>query len=352
MQALLIFDPKVYSMKKFACIKALATYLPTDVELNDGLGDERFISKLGIRSRHIAAKDQSAGDLAFESARKLLEHHSLDRGSIDFILMCTQHPDYQMPTTACQLQSRLGLPQSVGALDYNLGCSGYVYGLALAKGLIEAGLASNVLLLTSSVYNKYINVEDRAIRPLFGDAATATLLSAIESERPRLEAFVFGTDGDRFDSIYIPVGGSRNMPRDNPEVIERDGHGNVHSNYEVHMDGMAVTYFTYRTVPRLVEEILSKAKLEREDIDHYIFHQANRYVMERVQKKCRLEGRPFYCDIEELGNTVSCTVPFGLEKVLSERSTGDLKRVMLCGFGVGLSWCGCIADLSDIENYS
>lgn len=336
-------------MKKFACIKALETYVPEGVEFNDGLGDARFIEKLGIRSRPIAAADQSSGDLAFNAARNLFERHSIDRGSIDFILMCTQHPDYQMPTTACQLQARLELPQSAGALDYSLGCSGYVYGLMLAKGLVEAGLASNILLLTSSIYNKYINVEDRALRPLFGDAATATFISTVESEKPMLDAFVYGTDGDRFDSIYIPVGGSRNMPRDNPEVLERDEHGNVHSNYEVHMDGMAVTYFTYRTVPRLVEDILTKAALTREDVDHYIFHQANRYVMERVQKKCRLEGRPFYSDIEELGNTVSCTVPFGIKKVLSERPASELKCVMLCGFGVGLSWCGCLADLSSLD---
>ena len=333
-------------MNKSACIKAIETYLPESVELNDGLGDERFISKLGIRSRHIANDDQSAGDLAFESARKLFDRHAVDRQSIDFILLCTQHPDYQMPTTACQLQSRLGLRQSIGALDYNLGCSGYVYGLALAKGLIESGLASNVLLLTSSVYNKYINIDDRSIRPLFGDASTASLISAVESDHAMLDAFVFGTDGDRFDSIYIPVGGSRNMPRDYPEEFERDEQGNVRSNYEVHMDGMAVTYFTYRTVPKMVDEILSKAGLERDGIDHYIFHQANRFVMERVQKKCRLEGRPFYNDIEDLGNTVSGTVPFGIERVLKDRPAVELKRVMLCGFGVGLSWCGCLADLS------
>ncbi len=333
-------------MNKFACIKALETYVPAGVELNENLGDERFIEKLGIRSRPIAAADQSAGDLAYEAARKLIERHAIDRQSIDFILLCTQHPDYQMPSTACQLQARLELPQSIGALDYDLGCSGYVYGLALSKGLIESGLASNVLLLTSSIYNKYINVGDRAIRPLFGDAAAATLISAVESARPMLDAFVFGTDGERFENIYIPVGGSRMMPRDHPEVLERDEAGNVRSNYEVHMDGRAVTYFTFRTVPRLVEEVLSKAGLERGDIDHYIFHQANRFVMNHVQKKCRLEGRPFYNDIETLGNTVSCTVPFGIEKVLSERAASELKRVMLCGFGVGLSWCGCVADLS------
>lgn len=335
-------------MKKiFACIKALETYLPERVEFNEG--DERFLEKLGVRSRHIAARDQSAGDLAFEAARILLDRHAIDRNEIDFILLCIQHPDYQSPTTACHLQARLGLRQSIGALDYSLGCSGYLYGLALAKSLIETRLASKILLVTSSVYTKFINPNDRSIRPLFGDAATASLIVSIESERPMLDAFVFGTDGERFGDLYIPVGGSRMMPRDYPEVFETDAQGNVRSNYEIHMDGMAITHFTYRTVPKLVEDVLSKAELAREDIDHFIFHQANNFVMERVKKKCRLEGRPFYTGIEEIGNTISGSVPFGIKKVLGERKASELKKVMLCGFGVGLSWCGCLADLSAIE---
>ena len=336
-------------MKKFAYIKAIATYLPDRIEINDNLGDERFIGKLGIKKRHLAADDESAGDLAFNAAQNLFNQYDISSAEIDFILLCTQHPDYQMPTTACHLQHRLNIPQTAGALDYSLGCSGYVYGLSLAKGLIESGLSKNVLLITSSVYNKYININDKAIRPLFGDGATATLISNIEAEEdrmPLLDAFVFGTDGSKFDNLYIPVGGSRMPPRNNPEVLEIDENGNQHTNYEVHMDGPAITYFTFRTVPKLVNDVLSKAGLRREDINYYIFHQANKFMMNHVQKKCGLEGLNFYNNIEDIGNTVSGTLPFGIMKVLHNISSSELQRVMLAGFGVGLSWSACIADLS------
>ena len=333
-------------MGKFACIKALATYLPKTIEKNDTMGDERFITKLGIRERHISSIEESAGDLAFNAAENLFNKYNIPRESIDFILLCAQHPDYHGLTTACHLQSRLNIPQTAGALDYDLGCSGYVYGLSLAKGLIEAKLAENVLLLTSNVCTKFVNVKDKSIRPLFGDGATATLISAEKSDKPFLDAFVFGTDGSKYDSLYIPVGGSRAMAKYNPEVFETDEHGNTRSNYEVHMDGMAITYFTFRTVPKLVENILQKSNLTREDMDYYIFHQANHFMMEQVQKKCHLENFKFYNDISNIGNTVSCTLPFGIEYVLKDTSPTDLHKVMLAGFGIGLSWAGCIADLS------
>ncbi|MBR1398395.1 MAG: ketoacyl-ACP synthase III [Selenomonadaceae bacterium] len=337
-------------MSKFACIKAVSAYLPEKVESNKDFGDQRFIGKLGITERHIAADDESAGDLAFNAAENLFNKYKINRDNIDFILLCTQHPDYQMPTTACHLQHRLNLPKSAGALDYSLGCSGYVYGLSLAKGLIESKLAKNVLLLTSSIYNKYINKKDKPIRPLFGDGATATLISAEESDKPFLDAFVFGTDGSKYDSLYIPVGGSRLPPRENAEVVETDEHGNIHTNYEVHMDGMAITYFTFRTVPKLVEDVLNKAQLNREDINYYIFHQANHFMMNQVQKKCQLEGLNFYNDITDIGNTVSGTLPFGILHVIKDTPTSNLQKVMLAGFGVGLSWSGCIADLSQLTN--
>ena len=336
-------------MTKFACIKAISTYLPKKIETNENLGDERFISKLGIRERHIAADDESAGDLAFKAAENLFSQHNISPDEIDFLLLCTQHPDHLGPTTACHLQSRLNIPQNAGALDFSLGCSGYVYGLSLAKALIETQMAKNILLITSSVYTKYVNINDKAIRPLFGDGATATLVSAVDSDKPLIDAFVFGTDGSRFESLYIPVGGSRLPPRSNPEVIETDEHGNQHSNYEIHMDGAAITYFTFRTVPKLVDDVLAKANLQRKDIDYCIFHQANKFVMELVQKKCYLEELNFYNDIEDIGNTVSGTIPFGITKVLKNTEPYKLQRVMLAGFGVGLSWAACIADLSLIS---
>lgn len=332
-------------MKKHACIKAIATYLPPAVGSNDG-EEPKFIKKLGIRSRHLAGPQESAGDLAFEAAENLFRRYGIKREETDFILLCVQHPDYQMPTTACELQSRLGIPNSCGALDYSLGCSGYSYGLAMAKGLMETGMAEKVLLLTSSVYLKYINKEDHACYPLFGDGATATYLTMEEGEEPFLHSFVFGTDGSRYDKIIIPVGGSRHMPRETPEVFETDERGNTHSNYEVAMDGTAITYFTLREVPPLVDAVLEKAGLTREELDYCVFHQANKFMLEYVRKKCRLMEVPFHNHIEDIGNTVSGTIPFGLEEILREHDPGELRRVLLAGFGVGLSWAGCVADLS------
>ena len=330
-------------MGSYACIKAIAGYLPEKVETNDG-GD-RFIKKIGISERHVTEDSESAGDLAVAAAERLFAEYPLEREKVDFLLLCTQHPDYQMPTTACNVQHRLGLSQHIGALDFNLGCSGYVYGLSLVKGLIETGMAKNVLLLTSSVYTKYINRQDATIRPLFGDGATATLITAEESDVPFIHSFVFGTDGSRFDKLIIPVGGSRNTPQRTPESVSVDERGNRRSNYEAYMDGTAITYFTLREVPPLVDGVLDKAGLVREDIDYYVFHQANKFMLEYVQKKCKLKGQPFYNDIDKIGNTVSGTIPFGLEAVLQQENSKTLQRVMLAGFGVGLSWAGCIVDL-------
>ena len=147
----------------FARIKAIASYLPAQIEENSEIVDARFMKKIGVKSRHIAT-DESAGDLAFKAAERLFAENNIDRHETNFILLCTQHPDYQIPHTAAQLQDRLGLGKNVGAMDIGLGCSGYVYGLAVAKGLIETGLAKKILFLTSSVYTKYINVKDTSLK--------------------------------------------------------------------------------------------------------------------------------------------------------------------------------------------
>ena len=329
----------------FATIKAISSYLPAQIENNSEIVDGRFMKKIGVKSRHVVT-DESAGDLAFKAAEKLFNEYEIDRHETDFILLCTQHPDYQMPHTSAQIQDRLGLKKSVGTLDIALGCSGYVYGLAVAKGLIEAGLARKILFLTSSVYTKYINVKDTSTRPLFGDGATATWLEGGETEG--LKAFVFGSDGSRYDKLIIPVGGSRLMPRDNPEVFSTDDNKNYRSNYEVFMDGMAITYFTLREVPKLIDDVLTAADLTRADLNYCIFHQANKFMLTYLREKANLNDVPFHNDITETGNIVSGSVPLAIEQVIKNHGAAGLKNVMLAGFGVGLSWAGCIADLTGI----
>ncbi|MBD3879034.1 MAG: ketoacyl-ACP synthase III [Quinella sp. 1Q5] len=330
----------------FARIRAISSYLPATIENNSELVDARFIKKLGVQCRHICDKDEAAGDLAFKAAEKLFAEHDIDRHETDFILLCTQHPDHLGPHTSGHLQHRLGLKKSVGTMDIALGCSGYVYGLAVAKGLIETGLAKKILFITSSVYTKYINVKDKATRPLFGDGATATWIDGGDKES--LWAFVFGSDGSRYDKLIIPVGGSRHMPRDNPEVFSTDDNGNYRSNYEIFMDGMAITYFTLREVPPLVDAVLTSANLTRADLDYCIFHQANKFMMTYLRDKAGLNDVPFHNDISATGNLVSGSVPLAIEQVVKEIGAQSLKRVMLAGYGVGLSWAGCIADLSEV----
>ena len=331
----------------FATIRAISTYLPAQIENNSELIDARFIKKIGVNCRHICTKDEAAGDLAFHAAEKLFAEYDIDRHETDFILLCTQHPDHLGPHTSAHLQHRLGLKKSVGTMDISLGCSGYVYGLAIAKGLIETGLAKKILFITSSVYTKYINARDKATRPLFGDGATATWIDGGDKEN--LRAFVFGSDGSRFDKLIIPVGGSRHMPRDNPEIFSTDDNGNYRSNYEIFMDGMAITYFTLREVPPLVEKVLTAANLTRADLDYCIFHQANKFMMTYLRDKANLNDVPFHNDISVTGNLVSGSVPLAIEQVVKNSGAKNLKCVMLAGFGVGLSWAGCIADLSGIK---
>ena len=330
----------------FAKIKAISSYLPETVEKNVDISEPRLNKKIGVAERRVASKEESAGDLAFKAAEKLFAEYEIDKNEIDFILLCVQHPDYQMPHTSAHLQYRLGLSKNVGTMDISHGCAGYIYGLATAKGFIEAGLAKKILFLTSSVYLKYINVKDKANRPLFGDGATATLIEGVEEDKESLSAFVFGSDGERFDKLIIPVGGSRLMPRDTEEIFKTDENKNYYSNYEVYMDGMAIAYFTLREVPPLIDSVLEKAELKREDLDYCIFHQANKFMLEHLRIKAELENVPYHNDIKNTGNLVSGSVPYAIEQVINSVDAKNLKKVLLTGFGVGLSWAGCIADLS------
>ena len=332
-------------MGNFAAIRAVAGYLPPTVEHNEA--DSRLTRESGILERHLITTE-SAGDLAVAAGQELFQRYGIDRQSIDFVLLCTQQPDYVMPSTACLVADRLGLPQACGALDYDLGCSGYVYGLALAKGLVEAGMAKNLLLLTSSIYSTVVGAKDHATKPIFGDAATATLVSAVEAEAPLLDGFVFGTDGARAKSLIIPAGGSRHPARQTPEISTTDARGNVRSNYEIFMDGQEVMLFTLREVPKMVSEVLEKTGLTRAELDQCVFHQPNKFMLQYVQKKCQLMEVPFFNDVEKTGNTVAASIPLGLEAVLRERPAEELRHVLMAGFGVGLSWAGCVADCSRI----
>lgn len=290
--------------------------------------------KTGIRQRHIAAPGETSADLAVAAAEKLFAEHAINRDQIDFILFCTQTPDYPLPTTGCLIQDRLGLSTRCGALDFNLGCSGYVYGLALADGLIQSRAARNVLLLTAETYSKYIDAEDRSLRTIFGDAAAATLVSA--SEQRSLWGFQFGSDGSGGDMLLVADGGTR------PVADAIKPRHRKRWNSRLYMDGPSLINFTVEAVPRLVDEILAANQLTDRDIARYLLHQATWKMLDQLRHRMGVEPDRLPIELAEVGNTVSCTIPILIER-LRKQDQLDAKSVnMLVGFGVGLSWAGCL----------
>jgi len=325
----------------YAAVGPIAVYLPERVETNAQLKAEfpswdmdLIFEKTGIAARHIAAPGECASDLAVAASQRLFHDFDVDPQSIDFVLLCTQTPDYPLPTTACLLQSRLGLKTSVGALDFNLGCSGYVYGLSLADGLIRGGAARRVLLLTAETYSKYIHPTDRSLRTIFGDGAAATLVEA--AEQPTLTAFQFGTDGTGADTLLVTKGGAR--PAD--QAIKPRHRQRWES--ALYMDGPSLITFTVAAIPLLVENILAAAKMSDKDVDFYLFHQATLKMLDQLRERMGVRPERLPIVLEHCGNTVSSTIPILIDSL---RKDGRLKRgvrSMLVGFGVGWSWAGCI----------
>ena len=326
-------------------IKAISYYLPEKILTNEDIEKEfpewkaeKVASKIGIRKRHIVAENETAADMAVAAATKLINEYKIEKSDIDFILLCTQSPDYFLPATACLIQDRLGLRTDIGALDFNQGCSGFIYGLSLAKGLIHARLASNVLLITSETYSKYIHVGDKSNRSIFGDAAAATLVSI--DGFAELMNFSLGTDGKGARNLIIETGASRALR--SGCIVTMDENGNPVSPDYLYMNGAEILNFTLDTVPLLVKDLLYKNNLLQNDIDLFVLHQANRFIMEFLRKKLKIEPEKFYYYIENVGNTVSSTIPIALKEALMDGSVTKGKKVLLAGFGVGYSWGGTV----------
>lgn len=323
-----------------AYIKNIAYYLPDNVEENP-LG--RLLKKTGIERRHICDKNEIASDLAIKAAEKIFAG-GLARDKIEMLLLCTQSPDYFLPTTACLLQDKLGLSKTCGALDFNLGCSGYIYGLSLAKGLIESGQVRNVLLLTAETYSKYINKQDHSVKPLFGDGATATFLEGVNTDIAGIDGVVFGTDGSGYQNLIVPAGGMAKPYSMSSGIEHKDEYGNIRTEFNIHMNGSSISEFALDVVPDTVNKILEKTGKCREDIGYFIFHQANKFMLEYLQQKCNLMNYPYWNDVSEYGNTVSNSIPIAICDMLNKGRPAK-PWIISVGFGVGLSWGGCAIDV-------
>lgn len=332
-----------------AAVKAVASYLPPGLLTNEHLAGEfgdwdadKILEKTGIAARHVAAEDECASDLGVEAARRLFASGACPASDVDFLLFCTQSPDYFLPTTSCLMQERLGLRTDCGALDFNQGCSGYVYGLALAKGLVESGAARNVLLVTAETYSKFINPHDRGVRTIFGDGAAATLVAGVESDEELLGPFVFGTDGRGACNLIVPSGGAR-RPGASGAVAAAGGESDEWRGAgDLYMNGPEIFNFTLQAVPRATAALLERGGVAADSVDLFVLHQANKFMLERLRAKMKIPEPKFWLDMEGVGNTVSSTIPIALEAARASRRLKPGDRAALVGFGVGYSWAAAL----------
>ncbi len=335
-----------------AALQHISYYLPPTVVTNEDLArdfpdlDMPFMEKhTGIKKRHIANADVTPSDLAIKAALQLFEEHAIDKQHVDLLLFCTQSNDYVTPTTACFIQKELQLPQQIGTFDFNQGCTGYVYGLGLAKGMIETGQAKTVLLLTAETISRYINPKDKSARMLFGDAGTASIISGINNKSKHIGPFTYGSDGNQMNKIIIKHGGARHPKTAASAKEYTNKHGNVRSDDNFLMDGAAVLSFALKIVPNMIAQLLAKAQLTYADIDLFVFHQANGFILKKLQKKLAIPPEKFWVHIADCGNTVASTIPIALYEALQAKKVQKGSTVLLAGFGVGLSWASTIVKL-------
>jgi 3-oxoacyl-[acyl-carrier-protein] synthase-3 len=330
-------------------IRAIARYFPSGRLSNHQLSEafpewsvDKIADKTGIHNRYVSGENEFSSDLGLGAAKRLLEEQGIDVEQLDYLIFVTQSPDFALPTTACLVHEGLGMKRSAGAIDLNMGCSGYIYGLGMAQALVSSGQANNVLLVTSDTYTKYLNVTDKSVRTIFGDGATATWV-ARSDEIGSIGQFTYGTEGGGARHLIVPHGGLRDAAELAPRAstIAREL---VPSNYNLFMDGAEIFNFTLRVAGPSLSQILKSNSLEMEDIDYFVFHQANAFMLEHLRKKLDIPAEKFPVMMANWGNTVSSTIPMAIVEMRQAMKLSGKKRLLLMGFGVGLSWGGTVVN--------
>lgn len=330
-----------------AGIYKIATYLPKKILSNNDLAKEferwepeKIENKIGIRERHITDENETAGDIAYKAAEIVLQDYKKDE--IDMLMLCTQSPDHFLPTTACILQDKLKLRTNIGAFDFNLGCSGYIYGLAMAKAFINAEIAESVLLIVAETYSKHIHPKDLGNRTIFGDGAAATIVEKSSDEK--ILKFILGTDGKGKDDLIVLNGCFRSGYKKDIEEKTNNA-GDIFTDNHLYMNGPDIFSFTIEAVPKAVGQCLEKNGMTLDEIDYVIFHQANKYMIDYLRKKIGIPKEKFYDNMLLTGNTVSATIPIAIYEALRKKVIKSGNKVLLCGFGVGYSWGAVIIEI-------
>lgn len=320
-------------IKGIAC--AVPDHIVKNEEYNQIFGAEnvqKFINMTGVEKRHVALDEQCASDLCYAATKKLLEKLVWEPASIDALIMITQTPDYAVPATACVLQHRLGLSEDCIAFDVNLGCSAYVYGIWLAATMISTQDVNRVLLLVGDTSNYGINPNDSGTAMIFGDGGTATALERTEGKSLK---YFLKTKGSGFKNIIVPAGHARSRSKINMAASE----------YELSMNGSEVFTFAITDVPRTIKSFMAQYNIDKDDVDLYVFHQANLFILKYLAKKMKIPMEKLPVSIDRYGNTSGESIPLTLVDALGMEESSEKIKTLLCGFGIGLSWGGVYLEL-------
>lgn len=324
-------------------IKQIEYFLPEKIITNLDIQNEhpewdiqKVAEKSGVYERHIASISETAFNLACKAVEKLFESGVIAINDIQGIVFCTQSPDFIMPSNAFLIHKHFGLPANVWAFDYNLACSGYIYGLAISRGMLETNMASNILLITADTYSKYINAKDRSTNVLFGDGAAVSLIC--KEENAGIIDVQLASAGSEYESFYIPSGGCRSPKNDTTKIISKDYSGNERTLENIHMNGFAVWKFISKTVPDQINDLLTRNNLTVKEVNFFGFHQASKLTLDSLIKAMKIDPEKVFMNLDKVGNTVSASIPIALKdaELKGKLKKGDL--VLLSGFGVGLSW--------------
>jgi 3-oxoacyl-[acyl-carrier-protein] synthase III len=306
-----------------------------------------FIKGTGIEERRVGPEELCASDMCFEAADQLIKDLGIERNQIKILVFVSQSSDYFLPATAVILQDRLGLSKKCLAFDVGLGCSGYVYGLSIAGSLLQSMESGYALLLAGEKSTFSVNVKDKSTSPLFGDAGSATILSKDKPAKPFF--FNLQSDGSGFESIIIRGGGTR-YPYKHCSTEDKEIEKGIWRNdLNLEMDGMEVFNFSLREVKKNVMALLDEIAVDKDELDHFVMHQANRFLNETVRKKIKIDADKVPYSIQQFGNTSSASIPMTLVTQLSEELSTRSLKMLFSGFGVGLSWGSVYLQTSNVK---
>ena len=324
---------KNVDIKGIAC--AVPDHTIKNEEYNEVFGEknvQKFINMTGVRTRQVAIDEQCASDLCYVAATRLMEKLNWEPSSVDALIFITQTPDYAVPATACVLQHRLGLSDDCIAFDVNLGCSAYVYGVWLAATMISTQDLSRVLLLVGDTSNFGINQNDSSTAMIFGDGGTATALEKTEGKNLK---YFLKTKGSGYKNIIVPAGHARSRSSVNADASE----------YELAMNGSAIFSFAITDVPRTLKSFMTQYNIDKNDVDMFVFHQANLFILNHVAKKLNIPMEKVPISMDRYGNTSGESIPLTLVDALGTEESAEPIKLFLCGFGVGLSWGGIYLEM-------